>query len=117
VTTCIYVENVLGSGHLVRLVEKFGDHSVSRDLQPGENVRVIVSQFKSIWMRELPLVDAALAAPTELRPAETTMPGAVVKARIAGAALRRAGDDAGAWTASAKAASAAVIGFQTGAVK
>jgi hypothetical protein len=35
-TTCIYVENALGSGHVVTLIEDFGDYSVSRDLQPGE---------------------------------------------------------------------------------
>jgi hypothetical protein len=56
-TTCIYVENVLGSGQVVTLIEDFGDYSVSRNLEPGENARLIVSSFKSIWVQELPFVD------------------------------------------------------------
>jgi hypothetical protein len=62
-TTCIYVENVLGSGHVVKLIEDFGDYSVSRNLQPGESVRLIVSPFKSIWIAELPIAGAATILP------------------------------------------------------
>jgi hypothetical protein len=57
-TTCIYVENILGSGQIVKLTEDFGDYSVSRDLQPGENARLIVSPYKSIWLQELPIAGA-----------------------------------------------------------
>ena len=35
-TTLIFIENVLGSGQMVKLTEDFGDYSVSRDLRPGE---------------------------------------------------------------------------------
>jgi hypothetical protein len=59
VTTLIFIENVLGSGQLVKLKEDFGDYSVSRDLRPGENTRVIVSPFKSISLEESPLTVSA----------------------------------------------------------
>jgi hypothetical protein len=54
-TTLIFIENVLGSGQLVKLKEDFGDYTVSRDLRPGENTRLIVSPFKSISIEESPL--------------------------------------------------------------
>jgi hypothetical protein len=53
--TLIYVENVLGSGQRVKLVEDFGDRSVSRHLQPGESARLVVSPFKSITVEEEPV--------------------------------------------------------------
>jgi hypothetical protein len=61
VTTLIFIENVLGSGQVVKLTEDFGDYSVSRDLRPGENARLVVSPFKSISVEEIPL--AAMATP------------------------------------------------------
>jgi hypothetical protein len=54
-TTCLYLENVLGSGQIVTLVEHFGDYSVKRNLQPGEHARLIVSPFKTISVEEAPL--------------------------------------------------------------
>jgi hypothetical protein len=54
-TTLIFIENVLGSGQLVKLTEDFGDYSVSRDLRPGENARLVVSPFKSISIEEVPI--------------------------------------------------------------
>ena len=54
-TTLIFIENVLGSGQVVKLTEDFGDYSVSRDLRPGENARLVVSPFKSISVEEVPL--------------------------------------------------------------
>jgi hypothetical protein len=60
-TTLIFIENVLGSGQVVKLTEDFGDYSVSRDLRPGENARLVVSPFKSISVEEVPL--GALATP------------------------------------------------------
>jgi hypothetical protein len=54
-TTLIYIENVLGSGQVVKLTEDFGDYSVCRDLQPGENARLVISEFKSIAVEEVPL--------------------------------------------------------------
>jgi hypothetical protein len=70
-TTLIYVENVLGSGQVVKLTEDFGDYSVSRDLQPGENVRLIVSPFKSIAVEEAPM---AMADAPGARPKVLSLP-------------------------------------------
>jgi hypothetical protein len=54
-TTLIFIENVLGSGQVVKLTEDFGDYSVSRDLRPGENARLVVSPFKTLSVEEIPL--------------------------------------------------------------
>jgi hypothetical protein len=54
-TTLIFVENVLGSGHVVKLTEDFGDYTVSRDLRPGEHARLVVSPFKTVTVEEAPL--------------------------------------------------------------
>ena len=59
-TTLIFVENVLGSGQVVKLTEDFGDYSVARDLRPGENARLVVSAFKTLTIEEVPL---SLASP------------------------------------------------------
>jgi hypothetical protein len=59
-TTLIFVENVLGSGHVVKLTEDFGDYSVTRDLRPGEHARLVVSPFKTVTVEEAPL---SLATP------------------------------------------------------
>ena len=67
-TTCIYVENVLGSGQVVKLVEDFGDYSVCRNLQPGDNARLIVSPFKSIRVQELPFAGVWTRAPAKKDP-------------------------------------------------
>jgi hypothetical protein len=61
-TTLIFIENVLGSGQMVKLTEDFGDYSVSRDLKPGENARLVVSAFKSIAIEEAPIAMVAAAA-------------------------------------------------------
>jgi hypothetical protein len=58
-TTLIFVENVLGSGHVVKLTEDFGDYTVSRDLRPGEHARLVVSPFKTVTVEEAPLVFAS----------------------------------------------------------
>ncbi|HEX3408007.1 MAG TPA: hypothetical protein VHS81_12285 [Caulobacteraceae bacterium] len=63
-TTLIFIENVLGSGQMVKLTEDFGDYSVTRDLKPGENARLVVSPFKSISVEETPL-SAIVAAANE----------------------------------------------------
>jgi hypothetical protein len=73
-TTSIYVENVLGSGQAVSVIEDFGDYSVNRELQPGESARLIVSPFKSIRMRESPLVCAGPQRSTPLCSLETSTP-------------------------------------------
>ena len=60
-TTQIYIENVLGSGQVVKLTEDFGDYSVCRDLQPGENARLVVSPFKNISVEEVAVAATATA--------------------------------------------------------
>jgi hypothetical protein len=64
-TTLIFIENVLGSGQMVKLTEDFGDYSVSRDLKPGENARLVVSPFKSISVEESPISAIVAAAANE----------------------------------------------------
>ena len=54
-TTLIYIENVLGSGQTVKLTEDFDDYSISRDLRPGEHARLVISQFKSLSIEEIPI--------------------------------------------------------------
>jgi hypothetical protein len=66
-TTLIFIENVLGSGQVVKLTEDFGDYSVSRDLRPGEHARLVVSPFKSIAVEEVPLGAVVAAAANEAR--------------------------------------------------
>jgi hypothetical protein len=66
-TTLIYIENVLGSGQVVKLTEDFGDYSVCRDLQPGESARLVVSPFKSIAVEEAPLAHAQPRLPGNVR--------------------------------------------------
>jgi hypothetical protein len=61
-TTLIFIENVLGSGQVVKLTEDFGDYSVTRDLRPGEHARLVVSPFKTLSVEEVPLSLPPLAA-------------------------------------------------------
>ncbi len=66
-TTLIFIENVLGSGQMVKLTEDFGDYSVTRDLRPGEHARLVVSPFKSISVEEMPVGAVIAAAANETR--------------------------------------------------
>jgi len=61
-TTQVYIENVLGSGQIVKLREDFGDYSVSRDLRPGEYVRLVISPFKSLSVEEIQMMADGSAA-------------------------------------------------------
>jgi hypothetical protein len=62
-TTLIFIENVLGSGQVVKLTEDFGDYSVSRELRPGEHARLVVSPFKSVTVEEVPVCQVANLTP------------------------------------------------------
>jgi len=73
-TTCLYLENVLGSGQLITLVEHFGDYSVRRNLQPGEHARLIVSPFKTISVEETPLIGSWPLTTKELPALGIAMP-------------------------------------------
>ncbi len=66
-TTLIFIENVLGSGQVVKLTEDFGDYSVTRDLRPGENARLVVSAFKSISVEEVPMSAMVASVANETR--------------------------------------------------
>ena len=50
--TIVFIENVWGSGQNITVSEAFKDHVVSRRLEPGDNVRIAVSRFKSISIDE-----------------------------------------------------------------
>ena len=62
-TTLIFIENVLGSGQVVRLTEDFGEYAVSRDLRPGEHTRLVVSPFKAVSVEEIPVARSAALRP------------------------------------------------------
>ena len=62
-TTLIFIENVLGSGQVVKLTEDFGDYSVSRELRPGEHARLVVSPFKSVTVEEVPVCQVTTLTP------------------------------------------------------
>ncbi len=61
-TTLIFVENVLGSGQVVKLTEDFGDYSETRDLRPGEHARLVVSAFKTVTIEEASIAVAPKTA-------------------------------------------------------
>ena len=70
-TTLIFIENVLGSGQVVKLTEDFGDYSVTRDLRPGEHARLVVSPFKTVSVEEVPLTLAPPVAANQGHPIRT----------------------------------------------
>jgi hypothetical protein len=74
-TTLIFIENVLGSGQVVKLTEDFGDYSVSRELRPGENARLVVSPFKSVTVEEIPVVQVHTLTPANESRRITAFPG------------------------------------------
>jgi hypothetical protein len=80
-TTLIFVENVLGSGQAVKLTEDFEDYSVSRELRPGENTRLVLSPFKSLTVEEIPLTSAQMLNPTRDGLRITTFPPDVERRR------------------------------------
>ena len=80
-TTLIFIENVLGSGSLVKLTEDFGDYSVSRELRPGENARVVVSPLKAISVEEAPAMTSRAPAPANETRRITTLQAPRVLAR------------------------------------
>ena len=74
-TTLIFIENVLGSGQVVKLTEDFGDYSVTRELRPGENARLVVSPFKSVTVEEIPVAAVhTLPPPADRRGRIITFP-------------------------------------------
>ena len=48
----VFTENTAGSSQVITIIEEFAGHSVSRDLNPGDNARIPVGQFRSIVVRE-----------------------------------------------------------------
>ena len=73
-TTLIFVENVLGSGQVVKLTEDFGDYSVTRDLRPGEHARLVISPFKTVTVEEVPVSLAAVPVAANQGPTVHTFP-------------------------------------------
>jgi hypothetical protein len=72
--TIVFIENILGSGQMIKVLEDFGDYVVEHRLQPGDNARIAVSRFKSIIVNEFVAASAvgslAFRRP-ERRPAAT----------------------------------------------
>jgi hypothetical protein len=75
-TTLIFIENVLGSGQVVKLVEGFGNYSVTRDLRPGENARLVVGPHKTVSLEEAPMSGLATPANEGRRPSAFSGPRA-----------------------------------------
>jgi hypothetical protein len=55
--TIVYIENVFGSGQIIKVLEDFGDRIVEHILQPGDSARIAVSRFKAIKVNEA-MIDA-----------------------------------------------------------
>ncbi len=63
--TIVYIENVFGSGQIIKVLEAFGDSIVEHTLQPGESARIAVSRFKAITVNEA-MADASHNEPDTL---------------------------------------------------
>jgi hypothetical protein len=60
--TIVYIENVFGSGQIIKVLEDFGDRIVEHILQPGDSARIAVSRFKAIKVNEA-MIDATGGQP------------------------------------------------------
>ena len=56
--TMVFIENVLGSGQVITVLEEFKGRVTERELKPGDNARIAVGRFKSVVVKEY------LAAPS-----------------------------------------------------
>lgn len=56
--TVVFIENALGSGQVITVLEEFRGRVTERELKPGDNARIAVSRFKSVVVKE------ALAPPS-----------------------------------------------------
>jgi hypothetical protein len=45
----VLIENTAGSSQVITIIEEFAGHSVSRDLNPGENTRIPVGSSSRSW--------------------------------------------------------------------
>src|SRR5579859_1896589 len=50
--TIVFIENAHGSGQIIHVLEDFGGYVVKHKLEPGDNRRIAMSQFKSIIVSE-----------------------------------------------------------------
>jgi hypothetical protein len=50
--TIIFIENLFGSGQVIKVLEQFGEAVVEHTLAPGDNARIAVSAFKSITVSQ-----------------------------------------------------------------
>jgi hypothetical protein len=53
----LFIENEYGSGQIFTVLEDFGNRVVERQLRPGENARIVVSQFKSVVVTERSILE------------------------------------------------------------
>lgn len=66
--TIVFIENLQGSGHGIKIVEDFGDYAVHRDLAPGEHACIGVQRLKSLRIEEIALSELAAPSRTALVP-------------------------------------------------
>ena len=59
--TIVFIENARGSGQIIQVLENYGAHIVTHKLEPGDNRRIAMSQFKSIIVSEAAVGAAAPA--------------------------------------------------------
>jgi len=50
--TAVFIENVLGSGQVIIVLEEVRGRVTQRELKPGENARIAVNRFKSVMVKE-----------------------------------------------------------------
>ena len=59
--TIVFIENARGSGQIIKVLEDFGGYVVTHKLEPGDNRRIAMSQFKSIIVSEFTAGGEAIA--------------------------------------------------------
>jgi hypothetical protein len=57
--TIVFIENILGSGQIIQVIEDFGGYVVAHKLHPGDSRHIAVSRFKSIVVNEAEIGVAA----------------------------------------------------------
>lgn len=65
--TLIFIENILGSGQVIHVLEDFGDYVIEHKLRPGDNARIAISRFKSVVVNEALAADALAGRPAPSR--------------------------------------------------
>jgi hypothetical protein len=78
--TIVFIENLPGSGHGIKIVEDFGDYAVHRDLAPGEHACIGVQRLKSLLIEEIALSEMKAPSRPALVPLVPLAPLARIEA-------------------------------------